>query len=136
MENFNLGSMISKFIISYKTVKPVSGGGVSPSNTSASAQTSSGASQTSFTSSASADVQMGALSGGDRSVYIKDLMKLPKNLNELMFMLQKNINQVRFNRLFEQQQQGKTFFPRRRHKFWRSFRGFRLPKFSLCSKTR
>ena len=103
MENFNLGSMISKFIISYKTVKPVSGGGVSPSNTSASAQTSSGASQTSFTSSASADVQMGALSGGDRSVYIKDLMKLPKNLNELMFMLQKNINQVQFNRLFEQQ---------------------------------
>lgn len=46
--------------------------------------------------------QMGAMGGSDAAAYIKDLMKLPKNLNEFIFMLQKNLNQMQFNRMFEQ----------------------------------
>lgn len=46
---------------------------------------------------------MGTLGGSDRSVYVKDLMKLPRNMNELMFMLQKNLNQMQFNRMFDAQ---------------------------------
>ncbi len=46
-------------------------------------------------------VQMGSLGGADTSVYIKDLMKLPRNLNEFIYMLQKNMTQIQFNRMYE-----------------------------------
>lgn len=52
--------------------------------------------------SSGAGVQMGSLGGADTSVYIKDLMKLPKNLNEFVFMLQKNMSQIQFNRMINQ----------------------------------
>lgn len=48
-----------------------------------------------------ANVQMGSLGAGDTSVYIKDLMKLPRNLNEFIYMLQKNMTQIQFNRMYE-----------------------------------
>ena len=46
-------------------------------------------------------VQMGSLGGADTSVYIKDLMKLPRTLNEFIYMLQKNMTQIQFNRMYE-----------------------------------
>lgn len=48
-----------------------------------------------------ANVQMGSLGAGDTSVYIKDLMKFPRNLNEFIYMLQKNMTQIQFNRMYE-----------------------------------
>ena len=45
-------------------------------------------------------MQITNLTNGDMSVYVKDLMKLPKNLNELIYMLQRNITQAQFNRQF------------------------------------
>lgn len=45
--------------------------------------------------------QLGQMGGSDSAAFIKDLMKLPRNLNEFVFMLQKNLNQMQFNRMFE-----------------------------------
>lgn len=101
MENFNLGRLISKYV-NYKPIPKNSMGSAnsSPTPTPAPSQnnTSSSASL-----SYSNSTQMGSLTGGDRSVYIKDLMQLPRNMNELLFMMQKNLNQIQFNRLFDQQ---------------------------------
>lgn len=51
----------------------------------------------------SAAPQMGNLGGSDMSVYVKDLMKLPRNMNEFIYMLQKNISQMQLNRLLNGQ---------------------------------
>ena len=48
------------------------------------------------------EMQMNALQSMDRAVYAKEVMQLPRNLNELIFMLQKGINQAQFNRMFAQ----------------------------------
>lgn len=102
MENFNLGSMISKYI-NYKPVKPNSPNTPNQAAYSNAQPSPSNTPKPATVSSSSYNFQMGTLSGGDRSVYIKELMQLPKNMNELMFMLQKNLNQMQFNRLFDQQ---------------------------------
>lgn len=47
--------------------------------------------------------QMGAMGGMDNSAYVKDLMKLPKNMNELLFILQRNITLAQFNQRFANQ---------------------------------
>ncbi len=102
MENLNLGNLIAKYI-NFKPVKTTPQNNVNPSNFSAGTPAAANTAQSATQSAVSANPQIGTLSGGDRSVYIKDLMKLPQNMNELLFMLQKNLNQVQFNRLFEQQ---------------------------------
>ena len=101
MENFNLGSLIAKYV-NYKPIQKGSSSNANPTpfqNTASASNTPA----PSAAASSSSSIQMGALSGGDRSVYIKDLLQLPRNMNELLFMLQKNLNQIQFNRLFEQQ---------------------------------
>lgn len=47
--------------------------------------------------------QMGNLGGTDMSVYIRDLMKLPRNMNEFIYMMQKNLTQMQLNRLINGQ---------------------------------
>ena len=47
--------------------------------------------------------QMGNLGGSDMSVYVKDLMKLPRNMNEFIFMMQKNLTQMQLNRFLNGQ---------------------------------
>lgn len=47
--------------------------------------------------------QMGQLAGTDTSVYVKDLMKLPKNLNEFVYMMQRGFNQMQMNRFLAEQ---------------------------------
>ncbi len=49
-----------------------------------------------------ASPQMGQMGGSDSAAYIKDLMKLPRNLNEFVYMLQRGLTQMQFNRMFEQ----------------------------------
>lgn len=105
MDNFNLPNMISKYI-NYKPMK-ANGANNSAGNSNNAASQGSNPSPANSPrptppSGSSGNMQMNNLENVDRSVYVKDLMKLPKNMNELFFMLQKNMNQMQFNRMFEQ----------------------------------
>lgn len=51
----------------------------------------------------SAELQMNTLRSMDRAVYAREIMQLPKNLNELVFILQKGITQAQFNNMYAQQ---------------------------------
>ena len=51
----------------------------------------------------SAELQMNTLRSMDRAVYAREIMQLPKNLNELVFILQKGITQAQFNSMYAQQ---------------------------------
>ena len=54
-------------------------------------------------STASGTAQMGQLAGTDTSAYVKDLMKLPKNLNEFVYMVQRGYSQAQMNRYLSEQ---------------------------------
>ncbi len=47
--------------------------------------------------------QMASMGGADQSAYVKEMMNLPKNLNELVYILQKNISLAQFNQRFANQ---------------------------------
>lgn len=48
-------------------------------------------------------VQMNTLQSMDRAIYAKDLMQMPKNINEFIYMLQRGLTQSQFNQLFANQ---------------------------------
>ncbi len=48
-------------------------------------------------------VQMNTLQSMDRAIYVKDLMQMPKNINEFIYMLQRGLTQSQFNQLFANQ---------------------------------
>ncbi len=50
-----------------------------------------------------ANLQINTLQSMDMAMYAKEVMQLPKNLNELIFMLQKGMTQLQFNQMFSQQ---------------------------------
>lgn len=94
--------MISKFM-NYQSPQ-VKGGSVGNANINPSAQSyapQQPAPAPNTPSTPQASPQMGQMGGSDSAAYIKDLMKLPRNLNEFIYMLQKNLNQMQFNRMFE-----------------------------------
>lgn len=102
MDNYNLGNMISRFM-NYRPPK-VQNGSVGNANINQPAQTPAPQQPTpapNTPSTPSTSPQMGQMGGSDAAAYIKDLMKLPRNLNEFIYMLQKNLNQMQFNRMFE-----------------------------------
>ena len=101
MADLNLGHLISKFV-NYQAL-----------NAQKQAPAKSPA-QTSFTPTpqqsagpnASRSVptpQMGNMGGVDQSAYVKDMMNLPKNLNELVYIMQRNISLAQFNQRFANQ---------------------------------
>ncbi|MBO6088242.1 hypothetical protein J6P92_07875 [bacterium] len=47
--------------------------------------------------------KMGEMGGTDNSALVKDMMKLPKNMNELFYMMQRNITLAQLNRQFANQ---------------------------------
>lgn len=103
MADLNLGHLISKFV-NYQAVnaqrqaasnKPAPG---SFSPAPQPAAPASGASQ-----SAVYTRQTANMAGIDQSVYVKEMMNLPKNLNELLYILQKNITLAQFNQQFARQ---------------------------------
>ena len=49
------------------------------------------------------NLQMNTLQSIDRAVYAREVMQLPKNLNEFVFMLQKGLTQAQFNQMFANQ---------------------------------
>lgn len=54
-------------------------------------------------SQAGQNLQMNTLQSIDRAIYAKDLMQVPKNLNEFIFMLQKGLTPGQFNQMFSNQ---------------------------------
>ena len=103
MAEINLGHLISKFV-NYQTLnlqrqasqnKPAQTSfAPSPQNAVTSKSTAQNLPQT---------PQIGNMGGSDKSVYVKDMMKLPKNMNELFYMLQRNISLAQFNQRFANQ---------------------------------
>ena len=49
------------------------------------------------------NLQLNTLQNMDRAIYLKDVMQLPRNANELIYMLQRGITQSRFNQIFSTQ---------------------------------
>jgi len=49
------------------------------------------------------NLQMNTLQSIDRSLYAKDLLQMPKNMNELIYMLQRGLTQSQFNQMFANQ---------------------------------
>lgn len=97
MAEINLGKMISRYV-NYQALN-------SQRPAAQPAQTSFTAPQTASQSPARSmpAPQMAEMAKADQSVYVKDMMKLPKNLNELLYILQRNINLAQFNQQFANQ---------------------------------
>lgn len=49
------------------------------------------------------NLQLNALQNMDRAVYAKEVLQLPKNVNEFIYMLQRGLTQSQFNQLFANQ---------------------------------
>lgn len=106
MDNFSLTNFISKF--GYKNIQAQKTQSV---NLNQAAAESFGAAkpsaQANLSSSAnpvsSSSPQMASLAGNETSAYVKDLLKLPKNLNEFVYMVQRGFNQMQMSRLLSQQ---------------------------------
>ncbi len=105
MSDFNLGHLISKFVnyqaLNVNRVSQNAAAKQAQFNNNVAQASAQAAAQTA--KNAAANTQMANLGGADRSVYIKDLMKLPRNLNELIFILQQNISNAQFQQRFNQQ---------------------------------
>ena len=103
MTELNLGHLISKFV-NYRAInapknipdnKPVQQAfNPAPTAQTATAQSISGP---------MASPRMANMAGADQSVYVKEMMNLPKNLNELLYILQRNITLAQFNQQFAKQ---------------------------------
>lgn len=101
MENFHLGRMLPKNIY-----KPQSNGGINNTPASGSSGTSSSAGANfqsniePMYSTSLNSMQMSTIKSMNQAVYVKELLQLPKNMNELLFILQKNMTQAEFNQRF------------------------------------
>lgn len=102
MADLNLGHLISKFV-NYQALnaqKQVPA--KQPAQTSSFTPTPQQPSGPNISRSVPTP-QMGNMGGGDQSVYVKDMMNLPKNLNELVYIMQRNISLAQFNQRFANQ---------------------------------
>ena len=100
MENYNLGRMLPKYIH-----KLQSGGAVNKNAPSSGAPGQAGnanfqSNMEPMYSTSLNSMQMNTLKSMDQSLYVKDLLKLPRNMNELLYILQKNMTQAQFNQRF------------------------------------
>ena len=76
------------------------------SSSSASAQSSSSSAQAKMPTPEppqTQNLQMNTLKSIDRAIYAKDVMGIPKNLNEFVYMLQRGMTQAQFNKMFSSQ---------------------------------
>lgn len=101
MADLNLGHLISKFV-NYQALNAQK---QTPSSQPVQTQSFSPTTQQMPTTSASTPAsipQQAQMAGSDQSFFVKDMMKLPKNLNEFVFMLQRNITLAQLNQRFAQ----------------------------------
>lgn len=101
MTDLNLSHLISKFV-NYQALnaqkQATANKPVQTSFTPAPQQQTPATSQNSLPTT-----QIANMGSVDQSVYVKDMMNLPKNLNELLYILQKNITLAQFNQRFANQ---------------------------------
>lgn len=100
MVDLNLNNLISKYV-NYRalnTQKQAPQQNVQQNLTSTS-QTQNSVPQTSYSSP-----QLAEMAKTDQSLYVKEMMKMPKNLNEFIYMLQRNITLAQFNQRFQNAQ--------------------------------
>lgn len=100
MADLNLGHLISKFV-NYQMLnmqQKASAPKPALESYTPSPQQAPTSSQTSLSST-----QMANMAGTDQSIYVKDIMNLPRNINELIYILQKNITLAQFNQRFANQ---------------------------------
>ena len=101
MNNFDLGRMLMKFT---NTQMFVNRQVTSNQNVAAESFTQNIQQNViSQTTTNTTNLQMNTLQSMDMAIYAKEVMQLPKNLNEFIFMLQKGLTQVQFNQMFAQQ---------------------------------
>ena len=101
MTNLNLSNLISKFVnyqALYTQKQPPANKPVQSSFTPSPQQVSAGSQSSSLPAA-----QMANTGNIDQSVYVKEMMNLPKNLNELLYILQRNITLAQFNQRFANQ---------------------------------
>lgn len=101
MADLNLGHLISKFV-NYKALNINRN---TSANKPAQAAFSPVPQQAAQINSANTmpPVQIANMAGTDQSIYVKEMMNLPKNLNELLYILQRNITLAQFNQQFARQ---------------------------------
>lgn len=99
MADLNLGHLISKFV-NYQALnaqqKAAANKPVQTSFTPAPQQAPAGSANNSI-----ASPQFANMAGGGQSAYVKDMMNLPKNMNELLYILQRNITLAQFNSVLQ-----------------------------------
>lgn len=49
------------------------------------------------------NLQLNTLRSIDRAIYVKDILQMPKNINEFIYMLQRGLTQSQFNQMFANQ---------------------------------
>ncbi len=103
MADLNLGYLISKFV-NYQAVNTQrQAASNKPAQSSFTPAPQPAAPASGAPQSAAYTKQTANMAGIDQSVYVKEMMNLPKNLNELLYILQKNITLAQFNQQFARQ---------------------------------
>lgn len=100
MADLNLGKMISKFVNYQAIIAQKQTPANQPAQASSFTPTPPTPTQSANPLPAPQQAQM---AGSDQSAYVKDMMKLPKNLNELVYMMQRNITLAQLNQRFAAQ---------------------------------
>lgn len=100
MNNFDLGRMLTRFTNAQMFVNRQSAPNPQPAAEAFSQNIQQNI--TAQTTSNTANLQMNTLQSMDRAIYAKEVMQLPKNLNEFIFMIQKGLTQAQFNQMFSQ----------------------------------
>lgn len=103
MDKLNLINYAAKFSYKQIQVKPQTQQGAAQQFVSAEISAKSAVSGQISSSSPTVTPQMGTLAGTETSVYVKELMHLPKNLNEFVYMLQRGMTQAQLNRFLSEQ---------------------------------
>lgn len=100
MNNFNLGRMLTKLANTqmFAIKRPVQ----PQQHTEQIFSQNIARNTAAHTAMHNANLQMNTLQSMDRAVYAREVMQLPKNLNELVYIMQKGITQAQFNQMFAQ----------------------------------
>lgn len=101
MADLNLGHLISRFV-NYQKLDMQTPKNQTQSVQNTPAQAASQPTPQPSSQNISQNITLQQMGGTDQSVYVKDMMKLPKNLNEFVYMLQKNITLAQLNQRFAQ----------------------------------
>lgn len=116
MNNFDLGRMINKLIYKQPLInqqnmqgKATGSGFIQNQPQNIISNTTQNLSQNiqqnilAQNTQSSANLQMNTLQSIDRANYAREIMQLPKNMNELVFIIQKGITQAQFNKMYPNQ---------------------------------